>query len=1126
MVLLLATCNQDVTVSGETYGRIVGNAFYSNGTDHSGIILTLDKTDGLRAITEQDGSRVIIGMCKSQSDGSYVFRNLEAGTYTIYASSNDSVEKAVATNVVVPESRVVTVDDLYLTATGNIKGRITIDSSSSGNSGFFVYIAGTSFMAATDDSGNYTISGVPAGTGYQLIASKGAYTISIGTCDVIAKESKTVATMNIFSDDISAGNNTLIWKGTFNSESEISQPKKNWAYYNKTDGCSYIYDGTNWTLLASKGDQGETGAAGENGESIVWLGSFPKVPANPKKLDAYYNTTNGCSYIYTGEKWDFLAHGGCMGANLHMFSEEWKYNENFHWHDAICDHKDQRGAFGEHSWNSGVVTVQPTCISTGVMTYTCEECGAIREETIAANVHGYVLMETVDATCTEDGHNTYRCIYCGETYNQTILAVGHDFGTDDTCDICGYTLPSAHVHSMVDETVDPTCTGMGYTVHNCTDCDYSYKDNFIEALGHSWGSGIVTIPKTCTSDGIMTYSCANCDETFTEIIPAGHSYKYTIITAPTCVSTGIRAAVCTECGDVIEQEVIPASHTWNEGVVISEADCTTAGLVRYTCVICGESEDVETPAHGHEFHDGKCINCGESFIDSIHDDSDFPEYGMYFRIDDIVSAYGPNVINTYGVLLDYNEDASIDRVAVYLTQDGTMWRRSLAFTGSGVTSAYYVPFLSYDSDIHYTGMNSSSINTFRLSKNTMGIYTYGDYTTIGVNLADKYGKLLLSLYNVGQAGAKTRVFDNLDEMIAWLSESDVICTHEFGDWIVSKEPTCTETGTKTRVCSKCNEIQQEMIPATGHSFSAEWDHDGNYHWHAATCEHSDFVADKAEHSFSVWKVVKQATTNESGLKTRTCSVCGYEESEEFLYQSVYSEDYKVGDRGPANGWIIYDCDADNASGNADGLISTEIGWRYLEAAPANIQIVYGIPSIDVGDSNYSDGFDHPCSFGEYRKTSSGSILYVNGTTTYNSSDCTRTGIGEGQRNTRLLVDAMGTTQAYGNYYLDYTAKYVNDSSNSWTRGNTSYYFARIVDDLEFIYNGWVFSDWFMPSKEEMDLIYVLLGDSLPATVNNEKVYWSSSECSGSPSKAWRLNYGTWNETSRYACGQVRPVRAF
>ena len=45
------------------------------------------------------------------------------------------------------------VDPLNLTATGSISGRITIDGSGWNNIGFLVFVAGTSYMAMTDDSG-------------------------------------------------------------------------------------------------------------------------------------------------------------------------------------------------------------------------------------------------------------------------------------------------------------------------------------------------------------------------------------------------------------------------------------------------------------------------------------------------------------------------------------------------------------------------------------------------------------------------------------------------------------------------------------------------------------------------------------------------------------------------------------------------------------------------------------------------------------------------------------------------------------------------------------------------------------------------------------------------------------
>lgn len=55
-------------------------------------------------------------------------------------------------------------------------------------------------------------------------------------------------------------------------------------------------------------------------------------------------------------------------------------------------------------------------------------------------------------------------------------------------------------------------------------------------------------------------------------------------------------------------------------------------------------------------------------------------------------------------------------------------------------------------------------------------------------------------------------------------------------------------------------------------------------------------------------------------------------------------EYSTGDTGPAGGYIFYDCDKDNESGNADGLKSDECGWRYLEAAPSE-----AYPSVSWGD---------------------------------------------------------------------------------------------------------------------------------------------------------------------------------
>lgn len=73
------------------------------------------------------------------------------------------------------------------------------------------------------------------------------------------------------------------------------------------------------------------------------------------------------------------------------------------------------------------------------------------------------------------------------------------------------------------------------------------------------------------------------------------------------------------------------------------------------------------------------------------------------------------------------------------------------------------------------------------------------------------------------------------------------------------------------------------------------------------------------------------------------------------------KDYRVGDRGPAGGYIFYDCDADNDSENdgagPDGLKSSVCGWRFLEAAENDLNTtrMWGETSYDNWGTKYEIG---------------------------------------------------------------------------------------------------------------------------------------------------------------------------
>lgn len=85
-----------------------------------------------------------------------------------------------------------------------------------------------------------------------------------------------------------------------------------------------------------------------------------------------------------------------------------------------------------HSWGEGTVSKAPTCIETGVRTYTCD-CGETRTETIPALGHKWSEWTVVkQATDEEDGLKERTCSVCGEKETETIaktVIVINDDGT-------------------------------------------------------------------------------------------------------------------------------------------------------------------------------------------------------------------------------------------------------------------------------------------------------------------------------------------------------------------------------------------------------------------------------------------------------------------------------------------------------------------------------------------------------------------------------------------------------------------------------------------------------------------------------------------------------------------------
>lgn len=106
-------------------------------------------------------------------------------------------------------------------------------------------------------------------------------------------------------------------------------------------------------------------------------------------------------------------------------------------------------------------------------------------------------------------------------------------------------------------------------------------------------------------------------------------------------------------------------------------------------------------------------------------------------------------------------------------------------------------------------------------------------------------------------------------------DGDDTCAHEWGEWVVIDQPTCTKGGYSTRTCGLCGESSRTVLYPSDHTYAEEWSYDGQYHWRAATCQHADQKTDYSVHEFDGQTcIVCTAVKASQGLQYRGDSESG------------------------------------------------------------------------------------------------------------------------------------------------------------------------------------------------------------------------------------------------------------
>ena len=459
-------------------------------------------------------------------------------------------------------------------------------------------------------------------------------------------------------------------------------------------------------------------------------------------------------------------------------------------------------------------------------------------------------------------------------------------------------------------------------------------------------------------------------------------------------------------------------------------------------------------------------------------------------------------------------------------------------------------YFQTESGVTFTDVNSLYIDHYEVNGTVFRGIPYTIYNLPG----DKYYSYSLKAYDAeGIAVASTEgqwyvIADSTDTQTATLT---VVHQHSFDDskWVNDQAyhwhgATCGHAAQKDKAE---HEFVEDVCTACGfenHTFSDTLSYDDNNHWYAATCGH-DVKKDVEPHTFGPetkteatctkvgkvihqcnvcgkvvvvsttpatghtpsgeWTVTVEPTCFTEGEKTNVCATCGETYTEAIPHIAEHEDDGTGVCRicrvvlepyiGPAGGYVFYD----------KGEYSD--GWRYLEAAPADLQ-------VDDPPYFHTDGAR---TYGRYFGclTADRVPLYINGTETYNAENCTLTGIGTGKRNTELIINALGEEAYISEAYITEMQKF-------------SYYAARLCDLVSVTVNEVTYDDWFLPSKDELNLVYHQLA-AKGLTPFTKLDYWSSSEDEKHPALVWVQDFDD-GEQFGYLIHidgpQIRPIRAF
>ena len=240
------------------------------------------------------------------------------------------------------------------------------------------------------------------------------------------------------------------------------------------------------------------------------------------------------------------------------------------------------------------------------------------------------------------------------------------------------------------------------------------------------------------------------------------------------------------------------------------------------------------------------------------------------------------------------------------------------FTVPTSTTVYWRTDLSntsFSSVLSKTQFSVGDSIDFWLYDDTDYTVEFSDRSMVSVNKLENYANDIRRITFKNGGSLTVKIYPTYNPSVAKTYKFTCGCTsHTYGSAVITKQPTCTSEGTKTKTCTQCGATVTETIAKLSHSYTttvvAPTCTTNGYTLHkCSVCgtSYKDNTTKATGHSYGNSVVTKQPTCTSEGTKTKTCTKCNATVTETIAKTSHKYADTVVAPTCTTNGYTLHKC---------------------------------------------------------------------------------------------------------------------------------------------------------------------------------------------------------------------------